>query len=186
MKGCPAARAASLGQGNEGRAGRQAGGVCHRQCRRAGDGTEARRARQHPQTHIICVAPASKLFSSISLRALAGLCRATGSTASGGGRPSRQWQRQRQRRHGRRRSELGSVAGKVTRLDDFPGRDAVHHRLVQQQNAGHRLGLPHGAPAGQKMNPTATQAALDRRQGLQTPRSLRPVLSVCLWAAEEG
>ncbi len=81
---------------------------------------------------MICVAPASRLFSSISFSALAGLCRRTGAAAerSGGGIL-------RQAAAAQRHvpllmpADLLAVQAALTHLDDLPGSNAVHHRLVQ-------------------------------------------------------
>ena len=76
----------------------------------------------HPWSHVICVAPASRLFSSISLSALAGRC------SSGQERPRWVWWR-RGRERGSTREPDGRPADSC--LDYLACRNAVDHRLVQ-------------------------------------------------------
>jgi hypothetical protein len=87
--------------------------------------------KQSPTAYMIWVEPASRLFSNISFRALAGLCgRDRGDNAaarrSGGGAAPAIC----------RAAVVGALARPhPTCLDDFAGRDAVHHSLIQAVDA---------------------------------------------------
>ena len=113
--------------------------------------------RQRGVAHMICVAPASRLFSSISFRALEGRCSICGGLEGVGER----------RRQQRRTVAAARQAGKWRGLDpcaaypscitshstclyDLARSDAVHHRLLQPSNCRHvarlALGGRHGRP----------------------------------------